>query len=129
MRTLLRSGALIESWFDMLTDEQRPTARLLHQVVTRSAPQLHATVRWGNLVYQLDGVNALAVVPHKTHVNLQLFKGAPVAPMYPMLEGSGKGVRHLKVRPSSGIDPELVARIVVAAVEAMPEAVPTPART
>jgi hypothetical protein len=120
MRTLLRSGALIESWFDMLTDEQRPTARALHQVVTQAAPRLHATVRWGNLVYQLDGVNALAIVPHKSHVNLQLFKGAGVAPMYPQLEGNGKGVRHLKLRPSAALDTDLVARIVVAAVEAMP---------
>jgi hypothetical protein len=120
MRTLLRSGALIESWFDMLTDEQRPTARALHQVVTQTAPRLHATVRWGNLVYQLDGINALAIVPHKSHVNLQLFKGAGVAPMYPQLEGSGKGVRHLKLRPGAPLDTDLVGRIVVAAVEAMP---------
>jgi hypothetical protein len=120
MRTLLRSGALIESWFDMLSDELRPTARTLHQVVTQSAPRLHATVRWGNLVYQLDGVNTLAIVPHKSHVNLQLFRGAGVAPMYPQLEGNGKGVRHLKLRPSATLDTDLVARIVVAAVEAMP---------
>jgi hypothetical protein len=65
-------------------------------------------------------VNALAIVPHKSHVNLQLFKGAGVAPMYPQLEGSGKGVRHLKLRPSQGVDTDLVGRIVVAAVEAMP---------
>jgi hypothetical protein len=120
MRTLLRSGALIESWFDMLTDEQRPTARALHAAVTAAAPQLHAGVRWGNLVYQLDGVNALAVVPHKSHVNLQLFKGAAVAPRFPQLEGNGKGVRHLKVRHGAVLDTDLVGRIVVAAVEALP---------
>jgi hypothetical protein len=89
-------------------------------VVTQTAPRLHATVRWGNLVYQLDGINALAIVPHKSHVNLQLFKGAGVAPMYPQLEGSGKGVRHLKLRPGAPLDTDLVGRIVVAAVEAMP---------
>lgn len=120
MRTLLRSGALIESWFDMLADEQRPVARALHVAVTAAGPQLHATVRWGNLVYQLDGVNALAIVPHKSHVNLQLFKGAAVAPLFPQLEGSGKGVRHLKLRFTATVDPELVGRIVVAAIEALP---------
>jgi hypothetical protein len=124
MRTLLRSGALIESWFDMLTDEQRPIARALHAAVTSSTPALHATVRWGNLVYQHEGTNAVAIVPHKSHVNLQLFKGAAVAPMYPQLEGSGKGVRHLKLRAASQVDPDLIGRIVAAAIDAL-EAAPT----
>jgi hypothetical protein len=119
MRTLLRSGALIESWFDMLTEEQRPLARALHVAVSAAPVTLHPTVRWGNLVYQHEGVNALAIVPHKTHVNLQLFKGAAVAPMYPQLEGGGKGVRHLKLRPSDEVDADLVGRLTIAAVDAL----------
>jgi hypothetical protein len=124
MRTLLRSGALIESWFDMLTEEQRPLARALHAAVTAAAPSLHPTVRWGNLVYQHEGTNAVAVVPHKSHVNLQLFKGAAVAPMYPQLEGSGKGVRHLKLRTNATVDPDLIGRIVLAAIDALEAATP-----
>jgi hypothetical protein len=120
MRTLLRSGALIESWFDMLTDEQRPTARALHAAVTAAAPALHATVRWGNLVYQHEGTNALAIVPHKSHVNLQLFRGAAVAPMYPQLEGNGRGVRHLKLRGGpEAVDADFIARITAAAIDAL----------
>jgi len=119
MRTLLRSGALIESWFDMLTDEQRPIARALHQAVTAAELGLHPTVRWGNLVYQHEGTNALAIVPHRSHVNLQLFRGAAVAPMYPQLEGSGKGVRHLKLRHAEAVDADLIARIGAAAIDAL----------
>lgn len=119
MRTLLRSGALIESWFDMLPEAQRPMARALHAAVTAAAPALHATVRWGNLVYQLGGTNAIAIVPHRSHVNLQLFKGAAVAPMYPQLEGSGKGVRHLKLRNNAQVDADLVGRIVQAGIDAL----------
>jgi hypothetical protein len=119
MRTLLRSGALIESWFDMLTDEQRPIARALHAAVTAAAPSLHATVRWGNIVYQHEGTNALAIVPHKSHVNLQLFKGAGVAPMYPQLEGTGKGVRHLKLRTAEAVNADFIARLTAAAIDAL----------
>jgi hypothetical protein len=119
MRTLLRSGALIESWFDMLTSDQRATARALHAAVTAAAPQLHPTVRWGNLVYQLDGVNAVAIVPHKSHVNLQLFKGAALAAQYTQLEGGGKGVRYLKLRTPQAVDAELIARIVQDALDVL----------
>ena len=124
MRTLLRSGAIIEAWFDMLTDEQRPIARALHAAVTAAQPALHASIRWGNLVYQHEGTNALAIVPHKSHVNLQLFKGAAVAPMYPQLEGGGKGVRHLKVRSAAAVDADLVARIAEAALDVLHEPSP-----
>jgi hypothetical protein len=58
-------------------------------------------------------------VPHKSHVNLQLFKGAAVAVMYPQLEGSGKGVRHLKLRSPEAVDPDLIARIGAAAIDAL----------
>lgn len=119
MRTLLRSAALIESWFDMLTDEQRPVARALHEAVTASELPLHPTVRWGNLVYQHEGLNALAIVPHKSHVNLQVFKGAALAPQYPQLEGGGKGVRHLKVRNVDSVNRELIARIAADAIDAV----------
>lgn len=119
MRTLLRSGALIDSWFDMLTDEQRPVARTLHATVIAAVPALRAAVRWGNVVYQYEGANALALVPHKNHVNLQLFKGAAVAARYPQLEGSGKGVRHLKLRQTEAVVPDLISCIVRAAVEAL----------
>ncbi|WP_328579140.1 DUF1801 domain-containing protein [Ideonella sp. BN130291] len=115
----MRSGALIESWFDMLTDEQRPIARALHAAVTAAAPSLHATVRWGNIVYQHEGTNALAIVPHKSHVNLQLFRGAAVAPMYPQLEGSGKGVRHLKLRAPEAVNADFIARLTAAAIDAL----------
>lgn len=119
MRTVLRSGALIEAWFDMLTDEQRPVARALHSAVSAAAPSLHATVRWGNLVYQHEGINAVAIVPHKSHVNLQLFKGAPLAAQYSQLEGSGKGVRHLKLRQAEAVDAELIGRLVNDAIDVL----------
>jgi hypothetical protein len=61
----------------------------------------------------------VAIVPHKSHVNLQLFKGAAVAPMYPQLEGSGKGVRHLKLRNNAEVDADFIARVVLAGIDAV----------
>jgi len=119
MRSLLRPGALIESWFDMLPDEQRATARALQAAVLAAGVPLTASIRWGNLVYQHEGTNAVAIVPHKSHVNLQLFKGAPLVSRFPQLEGSGKGVRHLKVRSALAVDDDLVKELVVAEVEVL----------
>jgi hypothetical protein len=119
MRTLLRPNAVIESWFDVMSPEQRTVARALQAAVVAAAPKLNGAVRWGNLVYQHDGINALAIVPHKSHVNLQVFKGASLTARYPELEGSSKGVRHWKVRFGQPIDAEFVRELVLDALEAL----------
>ncbi|HET9644552.1 MAG TPA: DUF1801 domain-containing protein [Burkholderiaceae bacterium] len=119
MRSVLRPGALIESWFNMLPQEQRATARALQAAVHASGVTLSPSIRWGNLVFQHEGTNAVAIVPHKSHVNLQLFKGAPLVVRYPQLEGTGKGVRHLKVKSALAVDEDLVKQLVVAVVEVL----------
>ena len=39
-----------------------------------------------------------AIIPHKAHVNLQLADGADLANPDGLIEGTGKRIRHVKVR-------------------------------
>lgn len=112
MRTPVRPAALVESWFDLLPDAQRPLARELQALVAAAEPRLSQTVKWGNLVFMLAGTNLVAIVPHKGHVNLQFFNGAALAPQWPQLEGTGKGLRHLKCRTGQPVDAALVGALV-----------------
>jgi hypothetical protein len=100
----------------MLPEGQRPLARELQSAVLGAEPRLTQTVKWGNLVFMLAGTNLLAIVPHKLHVNLQLFNGAEIAAQWPQLEGSGKGLRHLKCRYGAPLDVPLVGALVRDAV-------------
>jgi hypothetical protein len=61
----------------------------------------------------------VAIVMHKDHANLQIFNGAALVDRYPELEGSGKGVRHLRFRYRYPVDEELVREVVRACVELM----------
>jgi hypothetical protein len=117
MRTLVRTAALVESWFDLLPEAQRATARELQAAVLRAEPRLAQTVKWGNLVFMHHGANAIAIVAHRTHASLQFFNGHVLAVQYPQLEGSGKGLRHLKVRYGEPIDIDLVGALARACIE------------
>lgn len=117
MRSNLRSSALIETWFDLLTPQQREMARAVHGTVLAAQPSFSPTVKWGNLVYMHSGSNLLALMPHKSHLNLQVFNGAALAQRFPQLEGTGKGLRHLKLRYRQEADPDLIAALVNASVE------------
>jgi hypothetical protein len=123
MRSILRPAALIETWFDTLRPEQKDMARRLRELVVAAAPELASSVKWGNLMFTHEGTHAVAIVMHKDHANLQIFNGASLADRYPELEGSGKGVRHLRFRYRYPVDEELVHEVVRACVETM-EAAP-----
>ena len=117
MRSNLRSSALIETWFDLLSPQQREMARAAHAAVLAAHPSFASTIKWGNLVYMHGGSNLLALMPHKSHLNLQVFNGAALAERFPQLEGTGKGLRHLKMRYGQVLDPDLIAALVNASLE------------
>ncbi len=121
MRSILRTPALIDTWFDTLRPEQRPLALGLQRAVLRAVPGLAQSIKWGNLVFSHDGAHALAIVTHKDHANLQVFNGARLAERFPMLEGTGKGLRHLKLRYRQPLDDGLVEALVRASVADLAE--------
>lgn len=119
MRSMLQSAALIEAWFDTLQPEPRELARALRAAVAAAEPTLAQSIKWGNLMFTHGGRHALAIVIHKDHANLQVFNGIALAQRFPMLEGTGKGMRHLRLRFRQPIDEELVEALVHACVETM----------
>ncbi|WP_169452434.1 DUF1801 domain-containing protein [Caldimonas manganoxidans] len=118
MRGTVRPNALVAAYFDTLTPEQRETAQALQRAVLEAAPALLQSVKWGNLVFMTGRDNLMAIVAHKSHVNLQFFNGAALAAQFPKLEGTGKSLRHLKCRLRQPVDTALVQALVRAALEA-----------
>ena len=118
MRSPLHSAALIEAWFDTLTPAQQGVARELQGLVLEAAPRLVQAIKWGNLLFLNERVHALAIVAHKDHCNLQVFNGGRLATRFAALEGSGKDMRHLKLRLGQPVDAALVRALARACVAA-----------
>ena len=70
----------------------------LRSVVRDAGPDLDESVKWGKPVYGRGTANLLSIIAHRTHVNLQLFNGATLPDPEGLLEGTGKGLRHVKCR-------------------------------
>ena len=119
MRSILRPAALIETWFDNLRPEQHDMARRLRSLVQSAAPELVPSVKWGNLMFTHEGTHAVAMVMHKDHANLQVFNGVSLIDRFPELEGTGRGMRHIRFRYRLPIDEDLVRQLVQACVELM----------
>lgn len=91
-----------------------PKLRVLLQalrVTTRRAlPKAVEQVKWGNPVYAVNGKNVACFMHYEDHVNLGFFMGTKLKSN--RLEGTGKGLRHVKIRSRADIDGKELCRLL-----------------
>jgi hypothetical protein len=75
---------------------------VLRKVIKAAVPGIEEKIAWGMPCYFHGGM-VCAIMPCKTHVNLQLIKGAGLTDPRHLLEGKGKGMRHLKLHAPAEI--------------------------
>ncbi|HSI59378.1 MAG TPA: DUF1801 domain-containing protein [Ideonella sp.] len=117
MRSASSSRALVAAWFDFQTTAQRELSEALRTAVREAEPSLTEGVKWGKLVFLLDGRMLLAIAPHKTHVHLQVFNGSQLPTELAPLDGAGHGLRNLRCRLHQPVDPVQVEMVVAASAE------------
>ena len=93
-------GAIAQHWFSVMRGCGEDVRELLHDG--------HPTA------CVIDGAFAY-VNAFRDHVNVGFFRGAELEDPAGLLEGSGKYMRHVKLRPGSDIDPVALRTLVVTA--------------
>ena len=82
-------GAIAQRWFEVIRGCGEDVLELLHDG--------HPTACVGDAAFAY--VNAF-----KAHVNVGFFRGAEIADPNRLLEGTGRFMRHVKLKPESEID-------------------------
>ena len=105
---------------DALIRELDPSLRRiatpLRALVRRNAPGLRESVKWGVPVYT-GRKNVICIMVYPDHLNLGFFQGAALRPKHPEVEGTGKGLRHVKVRSVADVRRPVLAQLVREAVQ------------
>jgi hypothetical protein len=117
MRSMLHSAALIDAWLDTFGPQQRQLALEMRRAVISAEPALTQSIKWGNLIFSHMGIHTGAIVMYKEHAHLQVFNGAQVASQFVALEGSGRGLRHIKFKCRQTVDAELVKSVIRASLD------------
>ena len=99
-------GAIACHWFEVMRKCGSDVRELLHD----GCPT--ACVKDAAFAY----VNAF-----KAHVNVGFFRGAEIADPEGLLEGSGKRMRHVKLKPGSDVDAGALERLIDTAYADMRE--------
>lgn len=109
----MRKPTTVAAYVAQVDEDLRPLFKAVRTFVRKAAPGLTERLYmampcyWGDrpLVYIAD---------HTAHVNLGFYEGAHLADPDGVLEGTGKALRHAKVRTKADLTPAL-ARVVKAA--------------
>ena len=92
----------------------RDLIKCLRQLVHTAAPDLTEEVKlgWQNIVYKKKAI-VVAVVPQQKYAQLFFYKGTSLTDANKLLEGTGKGLRHIKIRQPDDIEKHKDAMIAL----------------
>jgi hypothetical protein len=107
-----RGVASVDEYLDLLGDPQKGIAALLREIVLTRYPQLGEDIEWHVPVYSLGTTPIVSIEGFKAHVNLKFFEGAELEDHAGILEGTGKGVRHVTFRLTGDIDEAMILGLI-----------------
>jgi hypothetical protein len=90
-------GAIARRWFEVMRSCGDDVRELLHDG--------HPTACVGDAAFAY--VNAF-----RAHVNVGFFRGAELADPKELLEGTGRFMRHVKLKPGSDIDAQALMKLI-----------------
>lgn len=100
-------GDNTERFFDSLNDNVSPLARELRAIIRNAIPKASESIKWGMPVYECDKI-VCAVRPSDNYVALQFYSSGTTLPDPDgILEGTGKRMRHVKIRSRADIKKKL----------------------
>ncbi|WP_421790659.1 DUF5655 domain-containing protein [Hyphobacterium sp.] len=103
-----------DTYFAKVEDSLAPIALAVREAVQTAGPDLTEKLAWGFPTYA-GKERVVSIAVHTSWVNLQLWYGAALAPKFDRIEGTGKSLRHVKVRALSEVDDGLI-EIIRAAI-------------
>jgi len=106
---------LLANFPDDIADLTKEVCGLVSKKAIDATPRVQ--LGWKVITYQYDKAFC-AVAPHKQWVNLQLHAGANLPDPSNLLEGTGKSMRHVKIKHLDDLDRDVGALVEAAAKRA-----------
>ena len=103
-------GKTLEEILGKLKPEQKETVEKLRSLTKTALPNVVETVKWGNITYLLGESNLSWILIFNDHVDFGFFRGAELSSRF--LEGTGKGLRHIRINDNKSMDEDEVLRLI-----------------
>jgi hypothetical protein len=101
------SSSSVDEWISSLTPAHAAIARRLRRMVLDVDSTFRESVKWGNPMYSKVR-DAVYIADHRQYLHLGFMEGSTLPDPHRLIEGTGKGMRHIKVPE---LDEELLAKL------------------
>ena len=108
----VKRAPAIESWFNEDPGELRSIARRWFEAIRDCGADVRELLHDGQPTACVADAAFAYVNALKAHVNVGFFRGAEVADPEGLLEGTGKFMRHVKLRPGVEVDAVALKKLI-----------------
>ena len=105
----------VDGWLAEVDDPERDLAAAVLEFVRATLEDAEETVKWNQPCWVVAGANCLYVSAQDGYVNLGFYDGAALDDSAGLLEGTGKRMRHVKVRSADALADDALSELVAAA--------------
>lgn len=113
--TALERDPAIDAWFESRPGKLGAIARPWYERMRECGDDVRELIHDGHPTACVGDAAFGYVNAFTAHVNVGFFLGAHLADPEGLLEGSGKNMRHVKLRPGAEIDREALGALIQAA--------------
>jgi len=107
----MKTKGTVEDYLKDVSAGNANTFRAVRALIKKEAPGLTEVIKWGNPVY-VGKENVIMICSYNNHLNVEFVKGAHMKDPKNELEGTGKGLRHVKI-PHGEKVPEAVIKAFI----------------
>jgi len=122
----IRRDPAVEAWFSKAGDEMRAFARVWFEEMRGCGEDVRELMNDGHPIACVEDAAFGYVDAFAAHVNVGFFHGAALDDPAGLLEGSGKRMRHVKLRWAQSVDTAALSELIKAAYRDIRERLDSP---
>lgn len=112
---MVEASKEVSEYINGLPEDKKEIVKALRSIILSVDPSLNESLKWKQPVYSKKG-DICYIFPTGGHVNLGFYKAIELKDPKKLLEGTGKKLRHIKVKSLEDIDKEYFWELVSDAI-------------
>lgn len=96
----------VADFLDSLPEEKRKLAEIIRRTVLQADKKIEEAIKWGNLTFVKNGKNIAFVYTYNNapYINFGFLKATSLKDPKGLFQGTGKGMRHVKIYSEKDIE-------------------------
>jgi hypothetical protein len=115
----IRHAPDVDAWFGAVTEPHRLLVQPWFQAMRSCGPDVRELIHDGCPVACVGDAAFGYVNAFRAHAVVGFFQGATLRDLAGLLQGTGKRMRHVKVRPGVALDEAALGRLIIEACHDM----------